>query len=80
MAILILLIIGIYIKLIKLLKARFFNIKYNIKEKFYEQYIGIDYINKNKIIEAIAINNNDIMIKKIFKKNKQLKKKKQCPK
>lgn len=47
-----------HIRPTKLLEFGPFNIKYNLKKRFYKEYTSIDWGEENKIKEVIAMNNN----------------------
>lgn len=59
-------IIGMHIRLIKLLKVSFFNIKYDLKQIFCEGCTGANYGYNDKIKEAIIVDNNKNNNKKDF--------------
>lgn len=58
MAIPILLTISMHIKLIRFLEVGYFNAKYNLKKRLYEECTGTNWVDDGEIKETMAMDNN----------------------
>lgn len=47
-----------HIRLTRLLKIGSSNIEYDLKEKLYKKYTGVDYGDDSKIKDVMAVDNN----------------------